>query len=222
MITAVSNPTAEITASSAPKTGAAAGAASGSNEAQDRFLKLLVAQLANQDPTNPMDNAQMTSQIAQINTVTGIQQLNDTMKGMAAQATAAQMLSASSLVGHRVLVPGDRLSIEADGSGTGAVELTTPATNVQVEIRTAAGRLVDTVPLGNLGAGQHGFSVDASAYPMDTPLHFAVVASNGAAPVEATSLMRDQVVAVGSDADGLSLTLLNSGSKPYSGVRAIL
>lgn len=46
--------------------------------AQDRFLKLLVAQLNNQDPMNPLDNAQMTSQIAQINTVTGIQQLNQT------------------------------------------------------------------------------------------------------------------------------------------------
>ena len=52
---------------------------------QDRFLKLLVTQLRNQDPLNPMDNAQMTSQMAQINTVTGIQQLNQTLKGMADQ-----------------------------------------------------------------------------------------------------------------------------------------
>ena len=50
--------------------------ANDSAAAQDRFLKLLVAQLNNQDPMTPMDNAQMTSQIAQINTVTGIQQLN--------------------------------------------------------------------------------------------------------------------------------------------------
>ena len=57
--------------------------------AQDRFLKLLVAQLNNQDPMNPMDNAQMTSQMAQINTVTGIQQLNKTMESMAGQFTAS-------------------------------------------------------------------------------------------------------------------------------------
>ena len=50
---------------------------------QDRFLKLLVAQLNNQDPLNPMDNAQMTTQMAQINTVSGIQELNATLKGMA-------------------------------------------------------------------------------------------------------------------------------------------
>ncbi|MEO7241497.1 MAG: flagellar hook capping FlgD N-terminal domain-containing protein [Variovorax sp.] len=219
MITAVAPPVVDLGTAVAAKVGAGAN---GANEAQDRFLKLLVAQLTNQDPTNPMDNAQMTSQIAQINTVTGIQQLNETMKGMAAQATASQMLSASSLVGHRVLVPGDRLSIEADGSGTGALELSAPASNVQIEVRTAGGRLIDTLTLGSFAAGQHGFSVDTSAYPADTQLHFAVIAANGSVPVESTALMRDQVVAIGSNADGLLLTLLNSGSKPYSGVRAIL
>ena len=55
--------------------------------AQGRFLKLLQAQLNNQDPMIPLDNAQMTSQMAQINTVTGIQQLNQTMASMAAQFT---------------------------------------------------------------------------------------------------------------------------------------
>ena len=43
---------------------------------EDRFLKLLVAQMQNQDPLNPMDNAQVTSQMAQINTVSGIDKLN--------------------------------------------------------------------------------------------------------------------------------------------------
>ncbi|OZA55313.1 MAG: flagellar biosynthesis protein FlgD, partial [Acidovorax sp. 17-64-282] len=66
---------------------------------QDRFLKLLVAQLNNQDPMNPLDNAQMTSQIAQINTVTGIQQLNDTVKGLVSQFAAQQMLQGSAMVG---------------------------------------------------------------------------------------------------------------------------
>jgi flagellar basal-body rod modification protein FlgD len=63
--------------------------------AQDRFLKLLVAQLNNQDPMNPMDNAQMTSQMAQINTVTGIQQVNETLKSLAEQFSAMQVLQAA-------------------------------------------------------------------------------------------------------------------------------
>ena len=54
----------------------AAAAATSSSEIQDRFLKLLVSQLKNQDPLNPLDNAQLTSQLSQISTVTGIEKLN--------------------------------------------------------------------------------------------------------------------------------------------------
>ena len=46
---------------------------------QDRFLKLLVTQMKNQDPLNPMDNAEITSQMAQLSTVTGIEKLNETL-----------------------------------------------------------------------------------------------------------------------------------------------
>ena len=77
------------TASAVSSLNASANTALGdANASQDRFLKLLVAQLNNQDPMNPMDNAQMTSQMAQINTVSGIQQVNETLKSMATQFTS--------------------------------------------------------------------------------------------------------------------------------------
>ena len=46
------------------------------NISSDRFLKLLVTQMQNQDPLNPMDNAQVTTQLAQISTVSGVDKLN--------------------------------------------------------------------------------------------------------------------------------------------------
>ena len=74
----------------------AAGGTNASNSdpqaAQDRFLKLMVAQLSNQDPLNPMDNAELTSQMAQINTVSGIQQLNATLSSMSTQFSGLQAL----------------------------------------------------------------------------------------------------------------------------------
>jgi flagellar basal-body rod modification protein FlgD len=70
---------------------------------QDRFLKLLVAQLTNQDPMNPLDNAQMTSQMAQINTVTGLQNLNLTMQSMAEEFSTMQQIQGISLIGRSVL-----------------------------------------------------------------------------------------------------------------------
>jgi len=195
----------------------------GSAEAQDRFLKLLVAQLSNQDPMNPMDNAQMTSQMAQINTVSGIQQLNDTMKNMTTQMSAMQVLQAGNLVGHNVLAAGNQLAFDnATHTAVGGLELGTAATEVKIQVTTTGGQVVDTVSLGKLPAGQHGFTVDTTNYPADTELKFTVVATNGTDAVIATPLMRDRVVAVGSDSNGLNLTLLNNGSTPYSGVRSVL
>ena len=136
---------ATTSATATPATTAATTAASGNSpatdpaQAQDRFLKLLVAQLNNQDPMNPMDNAQMTSQMAQINTVTGIQQLNDTMKSMNAQFSSlqgiqnlnttmtglasgmqsSQALQASSLVGRTVEVESKTAYLDSGGTVRG-------------------------------------------------------------------------------------------------------
>ena len=197
--------------------------ATGASEQQDKFLKLLVAQMNNQDPMSPMDNAQMTSQIAQINTVSGIAQLNDTMKSMSTQMSAMQVLQAGNLVGHSVLVEGNKVAFSADGTtGAGAFDLAGKASDVKVQVLTPAGRVVDTISLGALDAGQHSFQVDASAYPSDTELTFQAVASNGATAVTSTLLMQDRVTAVGSGTDGLTLTLQGSGVKPYSSVRSVL
>jgi flagellar basal-body rod modification protein FlgD len=91
-------------------------------ESSDRFLRLLVTQMQNQDPLSPMDNAQVTSQMAQINTVSGIEKLNETINGMLGQFTQMQALQGAALVGRDVLVQGNELEV-ADGKATAAFEL---------------------------------------------------------------------------------------------------
>jgi len=59
-------------------------------DVQDRFMTLLVTQMKNQDPLNPMDNAQVTSQMAQLATVTGIDKLNDTMAALISSVQVGQ------------------------------------------------------------------------------------------------------------------------------------
>ena len=204
-----------------PKTGGSA--VDNANDQQDRFLKLLVAQLNNQDPTNPLDNAQMTSQIAQINTVTGIQQLNATVTALSSQFAAMQGLQASTLIGHQVVTDGNRLTVDAASKvGSGSFELAGPAAAVSVDVTTPSGTVVGTIPLGSMEAGSHDFSWDTSAYAGAGPLTFKVSAANGAAPVSATPQMRNKVVAVGSEGGSLSLQFEGGGSAPYTGVRSIL
>ncbi|MCX7275828.1 MAG: flagellar hook assembly protein FlgD [Burkholderiales bacterium] len=199
---------------------------SGSNSttaaaSEDRFLKLLVAQLNNQDPMNPMDNAQMTSQLAQINTVSGIQTLNDTMKSMATQIAALQSLQGSATIGHDVLTEGSTLDI-VDGVGKGSFDLSANADAVKVQVSTAGGTVLGTVNLGAQEKGRQSFTWDASAYTGSGDLSFKVTATNGGTAVPTTSLQRNKVVAVSNDNNVLNLQLQNGSSVAYANVKAIL
>jgi flagellar basal-body rod modification protein FlgD len=208
--------------SPATTTTAAAGSASAANSPEnmeDRFLKLLVAQMQNQDPLNPMDNAQVTSQMAQINTVTGIDKLNSSVQGLSSQFMQMQALQGASLVGRDVIVPGSQLDI-VDGVGQGGFELTSPADAVKVEILSPSGQVVETMQLGAQSAGVHSFDWVAGPATNDSGLRFKVTSTLGGTTTTATALMRDRVDAVSTSGTGFSLELARSGSVEYSAVKA--
>ena len=186
----------------------------------DQFLKLLVTQLQNQDPLNPMDNAQLTSQIAQINTVSGINTLNKTVEGLSGQFLQMQTLQGAGLVGKSVVVPGNKLDI-ANGSAEGGFELTSAADAVKMEVMSPAGVVLDTVQLGAQSAGLHGFNWASGNYDANSGLTFRITATSGAAKLDSTALMRDTVDAVSTSGSTLQLELENSGTIDYSTVRAI-
>ncbi|MDO8448967.1 MAG: flagellar hook capping FlgD N-terminal domain-containing protein [Rhodoferax sp.] len=196
-------------------------AASDANASQDRFLKLLVAQLNNQDPMNPMDNAQMTSQMAQINTVTGIQQVNETLKSMATQFTSLQVLQGSSMVGHNVLIESNTLTNSA-GVASGAVDLASKADAVKIDILSSGGQILDTFDLGALDAGRQSFDWDSSAYTGTGAPSFRVTATLAGQAVATTSLARDTVVSVGSENGAMTVQLQGRTAVPYDSIKAIL
>lgn len=141
-------------------TGLASTSASGAvKEAQDRFLKLLVAQLQNQDPTNPMESAEMTTQLAQMSTVEGINKLNDSMSQLLSNNLASQTLQAAGLIGHDVAVDSDTLV--SDGSGAqGAILLEGASDKTTVTIKDGSGKVVRTLDLGALDLGMSRFEWD--------------------------------------------------------------
>ena len=206
-----STPAAAPLASSTAQSGA---------EMQDRFLKLLVAQLNNQDPMNPMDNAQMTSQMAQINTVTGIQKMQQSIELMTGQMQATQSLQGLQMIGRDVLVNGDRLSAQASGVSRGAFELASSAEQVQLEVFNAAGHKVGSKDLGPMNAGRQDFSLNASDFPQGT--HFKIKASQLGQAVQAQTMAYDKVVSTAnSTAAGLSFRLQNSGDVSYSHIKSV-
>ena len=204
-------------AGSAPTLAANATTA---KESSDRFLKLLVAQLQNQDPLSPMDNAQVTSQIAQINTVSGIEKLNTTVQGLSSQFVQMQALQGAALVGHDVVVAGNKLDI-ANGSGEGGFELQSAADSVKVEVLSGAGRVIDTLDLGAQSAGMNTFRWPSGNYDNASGLTFRVSANAGATALAATPLMQDKVTAVSTKGDTLMLELARTGTVAYGTVKAL-
>ncbi len=213
----LSNLGTTVGSSTATKTNNATDA----QASQDRFLKLLVAQLNNQDPLNPMDNAQMTTQMAQINTVSGIQQLNDTLKSMADQYSAMQGMQGTSLIGRDALVEGSALHFDGD-SAAGGIALDTAATSVTVDIMGTNGAVLDSVNLGALGVGQHAFNWDASGVDPTTVKGFAIRATSNGSAITATPLTRVPVASVSFKDGAMSLQLQNGQTLAYDQVRAFM
>jgi flagellar basal-body rod modification protein FlgD len=202
-------------------TSATSGSTSAASQ-QDRFMKLLVAQLNNQDPMNPMDNAQMTSQIAQINTVSGIQQVNDTLTAMTAQLNAMQVMQgSSSLVGKNVLIGSNTLTV-SNGVASGGMDLAGKAESVKVDILSPGGQVIDTLSLGALDAGRHTFDWDASKYNFAGQPSFKITATTGGKSIGSTALAADKVTSVGSSNGAMTVQLQGHGAVAYGDIQAIL
>jgi flagellar basal-body rod modification protein FlgD len=136
-----------------------------SDELRESFLTMLVTQLQNQDPMDPMKNEEMTSQLAQINTVSGIEKLNDTLNGITQQMDAGKMLQASGLIGNAVLVPGNSTKVNVDDEGNAhatpfGLELDKPAERVDISVTSKSGEVVYTEQVENVSAGVQSFSWD--------------------------------------------------------------
>ena len=197
------------------------GAAQSAEDQSNRFLKLLVAQMSNQDPLNPMDSAQVTSQMAQISTVQGVQTLNKTVSGLDNQFTQLQTMQGAALVGHDVATDGNSLRVDGDThKGDGGFELDSPATSVSVDILGPTGATVGTVKMGPQGAGSHAFDFDVPQNAQGQKLTFRVNALNNEAALEAKPFAFNSINAVSSANGKLAVELDDGRRVDYADVRA--
>ncbi|MBY0574188.1 MAG: flagellar hook assembly protein FlgD [Undibacterium sp.] len=197
-------------------------------EAQDRFMTLLVTQMKNQDPLNPMDNAQVTSQMAQLSTVTGIDKLNNTMatmiKNFDANFQGSQSLQAANMIGHGVIVPGQMLELK-DGKSVLGFELPQAADKVQIVIKDGVGQVVKTI---NSSSGDLGFNTvswdgktDSGTSAANGKYTFEIQANAADKKLEVNSLSFGLVSSVSFGAQGVKLSILNMGEAAMSDVRQV-
>lgn len=187
-----------------------AATASSAASTQDRFLKLLVTQMKNQDPLNPMDNAQVTSQMAQLSTVSGIDKLNATLQALSDNMTSTQSLQAASMIGHGVLVAGKGVDL-TKGVGLGGVELSQSVEKLDIAIYDKAGGLVRNIQLGSQPVGivnwQWDGRNDAGVAVADGSYTFTVNASQAGTTVAATPLQFGFVSSVTQTKQGVALSV---------------
>src|SRR5690349_4820211 len=153
----------DIAVNASSSAGAAAQSAQKDNKtlSQADFLSLLIQQMRNQDPTQPMDSSQMVSQLAQINQVSATQNLQTSFDALAQSMQGNQLLQASSMVGRSVTVPSAVGSLQG-GSLDGAVNVPDGGGHTLVQIVDKAGVVVRTIDLGTQTAGLADFHWDGT------------------------------------------------------------
>ncbi|MBR7798786.1 flagellar hook assembly protein FlgD [Undibacterium sp. FT137W] len=200
------------------------GAKNSVQEAQDRFMTLLVTQMKNQDPLNPLDNAQVTSQLAQLSTVTGIDKLNETMNSMSASFQSSQNLQSASMIGHGVVIPGSSVELK-DGKSILGFDLPSSADKIQVLIKDASGTVVKTLTPSAMTGGFNSMTwdgkTDAGTNAANGNYTFEVSATAADQKLKVTPYAFGLVSSVAFGSQGTTLSILNMGDVAMADVKQV-
>jgi flagellar basal-body rod modification protein FlgD len=197
------------------------------NDALDQadFMRLMTTQLQHQDPLKPMDNSQMVAQMAQLSTVQGINDLNNSVNGFQQQLSSDQILKGASLVGHEVLVPSTQLALEEEGAVSGTVAAPGAGT-VTVDITDANGVKVNQLIVPADEAGEVSFEwdgLDADGKRMP-PGSYTITANHtdtSGTQSKLSTYVQAEVESVTVGSDGLYLNLKGLGTAPLDYVLRI-
>ncbi len=228
--TTQSGSVAKTTSGESTSSSGAAGMGSSVDELMNNFMTLLVAQMQNQDPTNPMDNNQLTTQLAQFNTAAGVQQLNGTLNGVGMLVTSMQQMNAADWVGRHVLIEGDSVvSTAEDGNKEFAFSVNSGVDKVTVTLTDSAGNAY-TAELNEVKAGVNKYSLsDLSNFQPADPrdmegasftVTYAAVNDDGSKP-EITALKKAKVEGVSFTLTGAELQLGVNGTAALGDVYMI-
>lgn len=190
---------------------------SSAEEIEDRFLALLIAQMKNQDPLNPLENAEVTTQMAQINSASALESINQQMSKMLARSDVANPVDAADVLGREVLVASDVLTVdEAGGTATGGVHVPRLTSDATVEVFGSDGSVVRRISLGSQTAGVATFEWDGLSNAGDPvpegQYAFRVITDGQEGTETLTPLAVSRVVGVTRGNDAVNLQLEGGSS----------
>jgi flagellar basal-body rod modification protein FlgD len=233
MISAVnSKPLYNTSASGTSGAGAANGPTSsnapGGAMGKDQFMKLLIAQMQNQDPMNPMQGDQMAAQLAQFSSLEQLQQMNTTLSAQSGASAsllgAIQTNAAMGTIGHNVLAIGDAVQVGGSAATQSVtVDVAANAKSAKLNIIDANGKVVGTRDLGAISGGRQTFDLgDALDGVKDGNYSYAIDAQDvDGNAIGVTTYMKGRVDGISSGTNGLVLTLGNL-QIPYANVVSVM
>lgn len=201
------------------------GGKSVTDDIQDRFMTLLITQMKNQDPLNPLDNAQVTSQLAQLNTVKGIEQLNETVGMLMGRMQNSETLAGIGAVGRLALIEGEKIALY-EGQAAAGFELPEDAEQLKVKIYDSVGNVLHEAELGAHPAGLHTFvwdgMTDSGQAAVNGNYRFEIIARNGEDVVKATPLSIGRIDGIVPNQDELTFTIGGMPQTKLSDIKQFL
>ncbi|VAW84749.1 Flagellar basal-body rod modification protein FlgD [hydrothermal vent metagenome] len=201
--------------------------ASGGDEiGQEGFLKLMTAQMNNQDPTKPMESGEFFSQIAQFSSVAGIQDLQNSFSQVATALQSNQALQASTMVGRTVMIPSGEAVFNGEDPVVGKVAVPDATNQLIINVLDDTGQVVKTMNMGTRNAGVADFSWDGRNEEGELmpkgDYTIKAIATTSNESIELGTLLAERVESVTLGSGGITLDLASDRSVPMSGVKQVL
>lgn len=193
---------------------------------KDQFLKLLLAQLANQDPTQPTDNQAFVAQLAQFSSLEQAQTTNSTLESLLMAAASSNSANAANFIGRDVTYTSDQVAIPAGSGGTIQASLASSAATVKATITDAKGRTIRTLTLNNVSAGDvsipwDGRSDGGTQQPAGSYTVKLEATDAGKSAISITQQGTSRVTGVAYGAGGAAQLIVNGLKIPMSTILAV-
>ena len=194
---------------------------------QAEFLELMLAQIQNQDPFEPMENGAFVAQLAQFSTVTGLSEISTSVAALSDVLLANQTMQASTMVGRTVVVESNESVLGETGPLRASVELPIDASSADVRITSPSGQLVREFRVNGDPGSLVSFSWNGIRDNGDAavPGRYTISATsnNGTADIDAPLFSEVQVVSVSLDPNGAGSLITTEDGRQLrlSQVRAV-
>ena len=202
------------------------GGVIGKSMGRDDFLKLLIAQLQNQDPLKPLDNQEFAAQLATFNSLDQLIGINQKLDSLAQQQQLVGQLGAASLIGKEIVADGNQVSLAAGQPAAVSYAVEAAAARVSLTISDGSGKIVRTIDVGNVGAGEQSVvwdGKDAAGKSLPAGVYSVAVSAFDVAGNKIATSTRTHGVVTGVALSGDQVMLeIGAIQVPLSAVKGVL